>query len=323
MLDRTSATEMANDCWYLSVSLKNNRIESECFETIFKSGNSNHNRSQPYETNLHEKDNDRLNKLIGEVETMKAMIDSLILNNKTLIQLNKETKDEIKILRNENQSLKKLILEHNTNMTINREIRCSETSVESVSAKRRKPENDITSTNYDTVFKVPQTDAIDRTYNLQANNRRTFATIMKENGEKEPRATTERKRSTNKTKVIIGKGKPNESGLNVATRNHHFYVGNLHIDTATKDVEEFINKFAKVDKIFQLKTKHKYYTSFYVEVNESYNDKMNDPSNWPSNVRIKRFYHGKHSKLEEHIVTRNDEQRMETSVGTIKETIIS
>ena len=52
--NRTSALEMANDCWYLGVSIKNEKIENEVFETIFKSGSTN--RSQLNESNIHEKE---------------------------------------------------------------------------------------------------------------------------------------------------------------------------------------------------------------------------------------------------------------------------
>jgi len=84
-----------------------------------------------------------------------------------------------------------------------------------------------------------------------------------------PKVVKKRKKSTSKTKMIIGNGNLKENGLNVASRNHHFYVGNLHIDTTPKTVEEYINKFTKVEKILQLKTKHRYYKSFYVEVTKS------------------------------------------------------
>lgn len=53
---------------------------------------------------------------------------------------------------------------------------------------------------------------------------------------------------------------------------------------------EYINKFAKVNKIEELTTKYNYYKSFHVEVNDCYNSKMMDPESWPVNVRVKRFY---------------------------------
>jgi len=155
--NRTSATEMANDCWYLSVSIKNEKIENECFETIFKAGTSN--ISQLNESNLVEKESSsRINKLVSEVESMKLMVESLVASNKTLLQLNKDMHDELKSMRAENQSLRKMILEHNTNLTINREFKLSVSSVESIANKRRRLENDTVACNVsnDGVFKIPQ-----------------------------------------------------------------------------------------------------------------------------------------------------------------------
>jgi ribosomal protein L31 len=208
------------------------------------------------------------------------------------------------------------VLEHNTNLTSNRGIRLSEASVDSTVGKRRRQDSDMDmGNNADGVFKIPQVNSTTNlNYSLQANNRRTFSSILKENTENGSKIAMERKKSTNKTKMIIGKGSSTDNGLSVASRNHHFYVGNLHIDTTTNAVETYINKFAKVEKIFQLKTKHRYYKSFYVEVNEIYNEKINDAGNWPSNVRIKRFFHSKHSKLEEHILNENNEKQMDTNV---------
>jgi len=313
--NRTSALEMANDCWYLGVSIKNEKIENEVFETIFKSGSTN--RSQLNESNIHEKEqNNRISKLITEVESMKAMIGSLVSANTTLLQLSKDMGEELKNIRTENQSLRKLVLEHNTNFTKNKETRLSESSVDSNVGKRRRQDNDMnTSENSDGVFKIPLVNnPTNLSSKLQANNRTTFASITKENKDNVPKTVIERKISTNKTKVIIGKANLNDKGLNVATKNHHFYVGNLHIDTTTKAVEEYINNFAKVEKILQLKTKHRYYTSFYVEVNEKFNEKMIDAGNWPSNVRIKRFFHNKNSKLDEHVVSEANVQNMETNL---------
>ncbi len=34
--NRTSAVQMANDCWYIGVSIKNAKIENEWFEKIYK-----------------------------------------------------------------------------------------------------------------------------------------------------------------------------------------------------------------------------------------------------------------------------------------------
>ena len=59
---------------------------------------------------------------------------------------------------------------------------------------------------------------------------------------------------------------------------------------------EYINKFAKVNKIEELTTKYNYYKSFHVEVNDCYNRKMMDPESWPVNVRIKRFYLNKENR---------------------------
>jgi hypothetical protein len=42
---------------------------------------------------------------------------------------------------------------------------------------------------------------------------------------------------------------------------------------------------------------------------------MNDPSSWPANARIKRFFHGKNTKLEEHILNLDDSQNMETNMN--------
>lgn len=206
--------------------------------------------------------------------------------------------------------------EHNANFTINRESRPSESSVDSNVGKRRRNDNDMNiSTNADGVFKIPLvSNSMNLNSKLQANNRKTFASVTKENRDNVLKTVTERRTSTNKTKVIIGKANMNANGLNVATRNHHFYVGNLHIDTTTNAVEEHINKFAKVEKILQLKTKHRYYTSFYVEVNEKFNEKMVDADNWPTNVRIKRFFHNKNSKLDEHVVNEGNGQNMEINL---------
>ena len=43
--NRTSAIEMADDCWYLGISIKNKRIENECIETIFRSESKNQSES--------------------------------------------------------------------------------------------------------------------------------------------------------------------------------------------------------------------------------------------------------------------------------------
>lgn len=325
--NRTSSVEMANDCWYLSVSIRNNKMENECFETIFKAGNNNlsnnsntnPNKSQLNESNVGENEcNNRFSKICNEVELMKAMIETLVSNNNLLLQLNKELMQEVKSIKTENQSLRKLVLEHSSNLTINREIRRSESSVDSVVGKRRRPDVEFSNPSADSVFKIPQSDLpINMNTTLLANNRKTFSSILQENKEQTSKMNNERKKSASKTKMIIGNGNDKENGLNVAKRNHHFYVGNLHVDTTVKAVEEYVNKFAKVEKIHKLKTKHRYYTSFYVEVNESYNEKMNNPSNWPLNVRIKRFFHGRNSKLDEHIINENDDQTMDTNVNII------
>jgi hypothetical protein len=319
--NRTSAIEMANDCWYLSVSIKNQRIENECFETVFRNGSNN--RSQLNESNLCEKDqNNRISKLINEVETMKSMIENLLSSNKIILQLNKEMSDELKSIRTENQSLRKLVLEHNANFTINRETRLSEASVDSNAGKRKRHDNDINmNTNADNVFKIPLVNNSLNANKLQANNKRTFASIAKENNDNIPQTSIERRKSTNKTKIIIGKANLNDNGLSVAIRNHHFYVGNLHIDTTINAVQDYINKFAKVEKIYQLKTKHRYYKSYYVEVNEKYNEKMVDACNWPSNVRIKRFFHNKNSKLDEHVVHEDNGLGMEINLDSNLSTI--
>jgi len=66
--------------------------------------------------------------------------------------------DELKSMRAENQSLRKMILEHNTNLTINREFKLSVSSVDSIANKRRRLENDTVACNVsnDGVFKIPQ-----------------------------------------------------------------------------------------------------------------------------------------------------------------------
>jgi hypothetical protein len=323
--NRTSPVEMANDCWYLSVSIKNNKMENECFETIFKTGGNNLNKSQLNESSVSENEcNSRLAKISNEVESMKTMIENLVSNNNLLLQLNKELMQEVKSIKTENQSLRKLVLEHSTNQSINRETRRSESSLDSVVGKRRRPDIESSNPSVDNVFKIPQSDLpMNTNTTLLANNRKTFSSILEGNKDKTLKTTNERKKSMNKAKMIIGKGNGKENGLNVATRNHHFYVGNLHVDTTIKAVEEYVNNFAKVERIHQLKTKHRYYSSFYIEVNEKFNEKMNDPSNWPSNVRIKRFFHGKNSKLDEHIINGNENQNMDTSGNNIPTSTVS
>ncbi|CAF0996375.1 unnamed protein product [Brachionus calyciflorus] len=98
----------------------------------------------------------------------------------------------------------------------------------------------------------------------------------------------DKKAVVKKKKTVVGN--LNVEGVAGAFRNFHFYVGNWNNSTTKEKVVEYINKFAKVNKIEELTTKYNYYKSFHVEVNDCYNSKMLNPESWPVNVRVKRFY---------------------------------
>ncbi|CAF0915676.1 unnamed protein product [Brachionus calyciflorus] len=98
----------------------------------------------------------------------------------------------------------------------------------------------------------------------------------------------DKKAVVKKKKTVVGN--LNVEGVAGAFRNIHFYVGNWNNSTTKEKVVEYINKFAKVNKIEELTTKYNYYKSFNVEVNDCYNSKMLNPESWTVNVRVKRFY---------------------------------
>ena len=85
----------------------------------------------------------------------------------------------------------------------------------------------------------------------------------------------DKKAVVKRKKTVVGN--LNVEGVAGAFRNFHFYVGNWNNSTTKEKVVEYINKFAKVNKIEELTTKYNYYKSFHVEVNDCYNSIMLNP----------------------------------------------
>ncbi|CAF0709119.1 unnamed protein product [Brachionus calyciflorus] len=75
----------------------------------------------------------------------------------------------------------------------------------------------------------------------EVNNKNTYSSRVLKNVDK--------KVESKKSRIVVG-------NLNVASRNYHFYVGNWSRSTTCEQVTEYINSFAKINKIEESTTKY-------------------------------------------------------------------
>lgn len=120
----------------------------------------------------------------------------------------------------------------------------------------------------------------------------------------------------NSYKSIVANGKPVQqsnqkkkkflvgsqtfTSLKGASKLFDYYTGFWSVDCSKDDVRDYINKFAFVEEINQLDTKHKYYNSFHIRVKSTFSDKILDRDNWPMGVKIKRYFEPRTKQANNH-----------------------
>ncbi|CAF0979461.1 unnamed protein product [Brachionus calyciflorus] len=74
------------------------------------------------------------------------------------------------------------------------------------------------------------------------------------------------------------------------------YTGFWSLQSDESSVKEFIDNFASVESIRELKTKGDYYKSYYFSVKSNYMEHVLNQENWPDNIRLKRYFESKQKK---------------------------
>jgi hypothetical protein len=104
------------------------------------------------------------------------------------------------------------------------------------------------------------------------------------------------KRFTTKAKPIIGTriaspSNGNNNELQAGTRNAHIYVGRLHPDTSTSQVQDHMKFAANINHVDvqKLDSKSKF-SAFKLTCDFSSMEKIMDTSVWPMGTYINRFY---------------------------------
>lgn len=275
IMNRSKLELMFADIWYFLLSIEENFIQIECNE-IFKSPKNTLNESQQLNssmngTNVNETNyqlEKKIDRLLNElVQTREKLLSEL----EDVKDQNKKIMDDLKLLKNENSQLKKIILEqgkfknfnlYNNDNNMNDENECmvlSETT-------------DVNDKNVDNSFKIPE------------NNRKKISYAKIGLNVK----SDQNNFNVKKKKFVVGASV--SADLKGAVKMYEYYCGFWSTKTDKISVSEFINKFAVVTNIEELDVKHYHYRSFHVSVSSEFNDKMIDPNNWPTGVRVKRFF---------------------------------
>ncbi|CAF1111549.1 unnamed protein product [Brachionus calyciflorus] len=310
-VNRSRVKTIGNDIWNLISSLGENRLVSECNE-MFKNNqkcqsDTMNNTQMEVEQNIDQKHEmtNLLERLLNEIDDLKSS--------------NKEILDKMKVIINENNNLKKIVLnlgkfknfsyfEQSNYVPSSNDIAGKEKELDSSDLMSSSPKinkditKDIVNEN---VFKVP----------LQIKPSYAYPNGSSSNLDKNYYDI----RRINRPKFVIGSQRNNnENGLFGAKKQFEYYSGFWRLDTTKEKVQEYIKKFADVEKIEYLNTENKDYKSFYIAVNSQYDEQMLKPENWPSNVLIKRFFKSKKSDKNKAELNENRFNRRQNRVYTNK-----
>ncbi|RNA05275.1 hypothetical protein BpHYR1_021600 [Brachionus plicatilis] len=274
--NRTKVKQMATDIWLLLNSFVDERLSNECNEILFSvRKNKINNLNSTYNSNETIVNDDSIMDLRRMVTNMHKDFTELKESNSKILEI-------VTTLKSENERLKKFI----DNCTKFKNFNLMNQDVQII-------DNPV---NCDDVFESQAT---------QQNGQHNFS--YKKVVERRPlnsRATLD-KQSTyqvkhnqlNKKNFIVGSLKT--STFTAAAKPirppkiFHYYAGYWSLESDEESVKEFINRFATVESIKELRTKGDFYKSYHFSVKSNFMEQVLNPDNWPDSVRVKRFYEAK------------------------------
>ena len=125
-------------------------------------------------------------------------------------------------------------------------------------------------------------------------------------------AKSSNKDYTKRPRFVLGSNRDigQSGGIRAAVRRFHYYVGGWDLSVSEADVKSYVEThIGPVLDISELVCKHQRFKSFRITVEDVHNESMLNPQKWIKNIRVKRFFFSRQTKVSTYNISENKQSK--------------